>query len=62
MHLDIIDYELKEFDDEENIILIEKGFNYLITEIDFIINYSQEVMSFFQDLINNSIKYRKLIY
>jgi hypothetical protein len=60
MHLDIIDYELKEFDDEENIILIEKGFNYLITEIDFIINYSQEVISFFQDLIDNSKKYSKL--
>jgi hypothetical protein len=60
MHLDIIDYELKEFDVEENIIVIEKGFNFLITEIDFIINYSQEVISFFQDLINNSKKYRKL--
>lgn len=37
----------------------DKGFNYLITEIDFIINYTEEIISFFQDLIDNSIKYRK---
>lgn len=35
------------------------GFNYLITEIDFIVNYREEIISFFLDLINNSIKYRK---
>ena len=58
MHLDIIDYELKRFDDE-NKIITEIGFNYLITEINFIINYVKEIISFFQDLIDNSLKYRK---
>ena len=58
MHLDIIDYELKRFDDE-NKIITEIGFNYLITEINFIINYVKEIISFFQDLMDNSLKYRK---
>lgn len=59
INLDIIDYEFKEFDDEENIIIAEIGFNYLITEIDFIVKYTEEIISFFQDLIENSLKYRK---
>lgn len=59
MNLDIIDYELKGFDDEENIIITEIGFNYLITEIDFIVKYTEGIISFFQDLIENSLKYRK---
>lgn len=37
----------------------DNGFNYLITEIDFITNYIEEIISFFQDFIDNSIKYRK---
>ncbi|RAR71496.1 hypothetical protein [Flavobacterium aciduliphilum] len=61
INLDIIDYEFKEFDDEENIIIAEIGFNYLITEIDFIVKYTEEIISFFQDLISNSKKYRKRI-
>jgi hypothetical protein len=58
-HLHIADYELKEFNDEENIIINEIGFNYLITEIDFIVKYTEGIISFFQDLIENSIKHRK---
>ena len=37
----------------------ENRFNFLIKEIDFIINYVKEIISFFQDLIDNSFKYRK---
>lgn len=59
IYLDIIDYELKDFDGKEKIVVIEKGFNFLITEIDFIILYSNEIISFFQDLINNSVESRK---
>lgn len=58
--------ELEQYIIEKKIINIEiiefeSRFNFQITEIDFIINYSQVVISFLQDLINNSIKYRKLI-
>lgn len=44
-----------------DIIENEKVTDFIIKDIDFIVNYSQEIISFFQDLINNSIKYRKLI-
>ena len=59
--------ELEQYIIEEKITNIEifefeSRFNFQITEIDFVINYSQVVISFLQDLINNSIKYRKLIY
>ncbi|MFA5296819.1 MAG: hypothetical protein WC389_01270 [Lutibacter sp.] len=37
----------------------EKGFRFLITDIDFIINYSKVIILFFQNLINNSVKNRK---
>lgn len=42
-----------------DIIDKDKGFYFQITELDFIINYTEEIISFFQGLIDNSIKYRK---
>lgn len=38
----------------------ENGFHFLIKEIDFIVKYSEGIISFLQDLIDFSIKYRKL--
>lgn len=38
----------------------EKGFKFEITEIEFIINYANEIISFFENLISDSVKYRNL--
>ena len=40
------------------IINNDYGFNFKITDINFIYNYTEEIISFFQGLIDNSIKYR----
>ena len=37
----------------------KNGFIFLIKDIDFVQNYSREVILFFQDIIDNSVKYRK---
>ena len=38
----------------------ENRFNFLIKDIDFIVKYSEEIISFLQYLIDNSFKYRTL--